>query len=301
MQQSIFGNKLRRADRRVYLVNVGVNLSHRLRRAIFPDNSFEFVPIPEGNTVSNCIAAPVQPVTYSDLYCYNSSAKLMSLFSSAIQGSFADYVVHYDPNLGNGNDGSLAGFTYGDVPYLNARASSLRHAQPGDLLFFLANLSAYDCENKKFIAGQRALYLIGFIEIDVIAEYSPLNHQQLCDPYTFKSYDLLEFARNAHVNHLLTMPHQYAEQPFTIFEGTYQSTRFEKAVPITLGMCNICFRDKNDAPFAHDKFESISACIGSYTRAVRPHFDLQFASHKKRFEFLLNYVREYNNIPSLSA
>ncbi len=300
MQLSIFGDTIRRADRRVYLVNVGVNLSHKLRSPIFPDNHFEFVPIPEGSSVSECLPAAIHPITYSDLYCYNSSAELRSLFSPKMQDDFADHVVHYDPTLGNKNDGIHAAFSYGDIPYVTARASSLRHAQPGDLLFFLANLCAYDCEKGRFIAGQRGLYLIGLIEIDVIVEYSPLHGQQLYAPYTATSYDLLEFGRNAHVNHLLTMPHRYAEQPFTIFEGTHRSTRFVKAVPITLDICNTCLRDKNDLLFDYGKFESVSACIGAYTRAVRPQFDLRHVSHRERFELFLHSIREYNSIPDLS-
>ena len=214
------------------------NLSHSLRSPLFADNRFEFVPIPEGSPVSECIAADIQPVTYADLSCYNTSAKLLSFFSPALQAQFADKVVHYDPNMGNTNDGSLAAFSYGDIPYVNARASSLRHAQPGDFIFFLANLSNYDCAQKKFLAGQRALYLVGFIEIEVLAEYSPFHAQRLYDPYASRAYELQTFVRNAHVNHLLTMPRRYAKEPFTVFEGAPRSTRFTRAVPITLDMCN---------------------------------------------------------------
>jgi hypothetical protein len=301
MQLSVFGERLRRSARRVYLANVGVNLSHSLRSPLFADNRFEFVPIPEGSSRTDCVAADIQPVTYEDLSCYNSTEKLLSFFSPTLQAQFASQVVHYDPNLDNANDGSLAGFTYGDIPYVNARASSLRHAQPGDLIFFIANLSAYDGERKKFLPGQRSLYLIGFLEIDALVEYTPLNPQQLYDPYTATFYGLHAFARNAHVNHLLTLPHRYASEPFTIFEGSPASMRFVKAVPITLEMCNLCLRDKRDQPFTQEKFKSVNACIGAYTRAVRHHFDLQYSSDQERFAHFLRFICTYNTLPDALA
>ena len=299
MQLSIFGERLRRPARRVYLANVGVNLSHRLRSPLFTDKSFEFIPIPEGSTLQECVIADIQPVTYHDLSCYNSTASLLSFSSPELQTQFADSIVHYDPILGDKNDEHHASFTYGDIPYVNARASSLRHAQPGDIIFFLANLSAYDCEKKRFIAGQRSLYLVGFIEIAIILEYSPLNAQQIYDPYASHFYELQAFVRNAHVNHLLTLPHRYAKEPFTIFEGSGNSTRFTKAVPMTLDMCKACLRDKNDRPFVYENFKSINACIGAYTRAVRSHFDLQHASHQESFRTFLRFIQEHNSIPDI--
>src|SRR5215469_8525327 len=194
-------HKAVRDYRHVYLVNVGVNLSHKLRSPIFPDYRFEFVPIPEESDIGECVRADTSPITYGDLFCYNSSQKLLSLFSNKVQDEFAKRLVHYDPNLNNANDACHATFTYGDIPYTNARASSLRGAQPGDLLFFLANLARYDCDRASFISGQRALYLIGFIEIDTVLEYIPekkLLHDPLSDCY----YDVLQFPKNAHVKRL---------------------------------------------------------------------------------------------------
>jgi hypothetical protein len=69
----------------VYLVNVGVNLAHKLRSPIFPDARFEFVPIPEGGDIGECVKADITPITYADLFCYNSSRKLLFLFSHKLQ------------------------------------------------------------------------------------------------------------------------------------------------------------------------------------------------------------------------
>jgi hypothetical protein len=278
-----------REHRHVYLVNVGVNLSHKLRSPIFPDFRFEFVPIPEVDDIHECVRADIAPVTYGDLFCYNSPQKLLSLFSNKTQDEFVDRIVHYDPNLNNGNDTRYATFTYGDVPYTNARASRLRNAQPGDWLFFLANLACYDCDKATFIAGQRALYLIGFIEIDAVLEYVPAK-KLLYNPFSDDYCDMLQCAKNAHVNRLLTLPHQYERQPFMLFEGSSRSRRFRYAISITRQMCDTCLRDKENRPFDYSKFKSLEACVGAYTRAVRPHFRLEHQEDQQRFSILLEYV-----------
>ncbi len=280
----------------VYLVNVGVNLAHKLRSPIFPDARFEFVPIPEGGDIGECVKADITPITYGDLFCYNSSRKLLSLFSHKLQDEFANRVVHYDPNLNNVNDACHATFTYGDIPYINARASSLRDAQPGDLLLFLANLARYDCDRAGFIRGQRALYLIGFIEIDTVLEYLP-EKKLLHDPFSDCHYDVLQFPKNAHVKRLLMLPHRFERQLFMIFEGSSYSRRFEYAVPITRQLCDMCMRDKEGRPFDFSKFRSLDACIGAYTRAVRPHFKLNYPEDQQRFHILLEYIATFNDMP----
>ena len=286
-----------RDHQHVYLVNVGVNLAHKLRSPLFPDSQFEFVPIPEEGDIGECVSADIAPITYGDLYCYNSSLKLLSLFSHKLQDEFANRIVHYDPNLNNANDACLARFTYGDIPYTNARASSLRGAQPGDLLFFLANLARYDCDKRTFIQGRRALYLIGFIEIDTVLEYLP-EKKLLHDPFSDCHYDVLQFPKNAHVKRLLMLPQRFERQPFIMFEGSDCSRRFEFAVPITRQLCDMCMRDKENRLFDYSKFRSLEACIGAYTRAVRPHFKLNYWEDRQRFHILLEYIAAFNDMPA---
>jgi hypothetical protein len=215
--------------RHVYLVNVGVNLSHKLRSPLFPDRRFEFVPIPENLYLCECEESPIRPTTYDQLRCYNSPGKLLSLFPQKIQDEFAQHVVHYDHNPNNHNDAVHATFTYDDIPYDSARASSLRNAQPGDVLLFLA---AYDCDKAPFIPGQRSLYLIGFLEISSILIYAP-TEKLLYDLLSGEHHDILQFTRNAHGNCLLIYPQMYMGQPFMIFEGSSRSLRFQYAVTIT--------------------------------------------------------------------
>ncbi len=216
-----------------------------------------------------------------------------------LQSQYKHHIVHYDPNLNNPNDAPYAAFTYGDVPYCNARAASLRHAQPGDLLFFLANLASFDDHKGQFNPGpgQRSFYLIGFIEIELVLEYSyQAGRGLLCNPYSQECYDLLQFAKNAHVNRLLTLPHRYEKLPFTIFEGSNRSQRFLHAVQITKQMCDTSLRDKNGQSFGYTKFRSLEACIGAYTRSVRSHFILNHQSDRTRFQIFLEYISQLNDI-----
>jgi Nucleotide modification associated domain 3 len=286
-----------RDHQHVYLVNVGVNLAHKLRSPLFPDARFEFVPIPEEGDLGESIRAGIKPITYGDLFCHNSSQKLLSLFSQKLQDEFANRLVHYDPNFNNANDACHATFTYGDIPYTNARASSLRYAQPGDLLFFLANLAQYDCDSASFIRGQRALYLIGFIEIDTVLEYIP-EKKLLYDHFSDHYCDVLQFSKNAHVKRLLTLSYRFERQPFMIFEGSDRSRRFEYAVRISRQLCDLCVRDKENRPFDYSKFRSLDACIGAYTRAVRPHFKLNYREDRLRFHSLLEHITTFNDVPN---
>jgi hypothetical protein len=288
-----------RTYRQVYLVNVGVNLTHRLRSPIFPDNSFEFIPIQEQVPISECQPTTIQPITYDHLYCHNTPRKLLSLFPEKLQSNYKHRIVHYDPNLNNPNDGPHAAFTYGDIPYLSPRAASLRHAQPGDLLLFLANLVSFDPDKGIFNPGPRGLYFIGCIEIDFVLEYSyQAGEGRLCNLYSPEqdAYDVLQFARNAHVNRLLTLPHRYEKQPFSIFEGSSRSQRFQYAVQITKQMCDICLRDKNGQTFDYSKFRSLEACVGAYTRSVRPHFSLIHQADQDRFQLFLDHIGLLNDI-----
>src|SRR5207302_7068064 len=87
-----------RAYRQVYLVNVGVNLSHKLRSPIFPDKRFEFVPIQEETDISEYTQKSTAPIIYDHLHCYNSPQKLMSLFPEKLRNKYEHRIVHYDPN-----------------------------------------------------------------------------------------------------------------------------------------------------------------------------------------------------------
>ena len=277
---------------RGYIVNVGVNTSHDIASPLFADGTFEFVPIPEGGSLSEATHDSLTPITYSDLYCYNTIRPLLSLYSERIQRRYAQRLAHHDPNLNNPNDGDLAQFTYGDLPYANARASSLRHVRIGDMLFFIANLAEYCMAERRF-AGTRGLYLVGVIEVSAVLEFIP-SEGVMKGIESDRLHAPIEFKTNAHVNHLYALPRRYQQMPFTVFQGSMRSARFRYAVPVTEELCRDCLRDRNGEQFDFSKFRSPNACIGSYTRTARAHFDLGGAE-KARFLRLIRWITECGN------
>jgi hypothetical protein len=294
VQHQLFANS---QSRKAFIVNVGVNLSHNISSPIFSDGTFEFVPIPEGSYADQAHQGVISCTTYDDLYCYNTTEKLLTFYSERLQEDYRRRIAHPDPNLNNPNDGSQACFTYGDVPFSNARASSLRHARRGDLLIFIANLATYDRDRRHF-TGERNLYFIGVIEIADVYEYSPLTNR-IIDITTSDDYDPIIFKENAHVNHLYTLENRYRNERFTIFQGGKRSIRFKYAVAVTRQLCDDCLRDKNGKMFDYAKFRSLNACVGSYTRAVRPAFVID-GDDAVRFHSLLGYITKENEISPLN-
>src|SRR5205814_5729289 len=91
-----------------FLANIGANASHRARSPLFADGSFVLYPIPEPYPW----AAPMR----------------------RLPGAWGDLAVHVDPDL----EGDPP--TYGDNCRTAGRAFSLRRAQPGDTIVFVARL-----------------------------------------------------------------------------------------------------------------------------------------------------------------
>src|SRR5215510_12956104 len=116
-----------------FLANVGVNASHPVSSPLHPDGTFKLVPIPE--------PIPWRP---------------------PMLRSWHDHAVHIDPDFT-----SIAA-TYGDNCRRAGRAFSLRRAQSGDLMAFVARLHGA-------VAG---FHLVGCLEIadaieDVTADPGP--------------------------------------------------------------------------------------------------------------------------------
>jgi hypothetical protein len=91
-----------------FLANVGVNASHRVRSPLFDDGSFLLHPIPERRP-------------WAPPMC-------------RVPDVWGDLAVHLDPDL----DGDPP--TYGDNCRTAGRAFSLRRAEPGDTIVFVARL-----------------------------------------------------------------------------------------------------------------------------------------------------------------
>lgn len=110
----------------VYLANVGANAAHRVRSPLFPDGSFVLYPIPEEQ--------PWSPPMHR------------------LPEVWGDIAVHLDPDL----DGDPP--TYGDNCRTAGRAYSLRRAEPGDVIVFIARLHPQTGEPPGF-------YLVGSLTV----------------------------------------------------------------------------------------------------------------------------------------
>jgi Nucleotide modification associated domain 3 len=196
-----------------FLANVGANAGHRARSPIFPDGSFVLYPIPE--------ARPWTPP--------------MRRWPDA----WGERAVHLDPDL----DGDPP--TYGDNCRTAGRAFSLRRAEPGDVIFFIARLHPHPRDG-----GSPGFFLVGSLSV------AEVRADLTTDPGSGW------WDANAHVRRAR------AGAPwdsFWVFRGDGRSRLFDRAVPFR--------REEADRVFARTwewrEGRSELQTIGSYTRAVR--------------------------------
>ena len=109
---------------RAIAINVAANTNMPgFRGPIYPDGSFEYVPIPEREPTSTAVP------TYADL-----DLRL------PIPADVADTPVHLDPAFAGYAD--CERYTYGDEH--GVKAGPLSSLSPGDYLFFYATLTTHD-------------------------------------------------------------------------------------------------------------------------------------------------------------
>jgi len=122
-------------------INVGANTNAPgIRGPIFPDGSFEFVPIPETEPI--CEPVP----TYGDLP-----------LSIELPDELRETAVHFDPEFAAFGPGER--YTYGD-PY-GVKARPLLDLDEGDLVFFYATLDFHGEAAPDGICPDWGAYLIG--------------------------------------------------------------------------------------------------------------------------------------------
>ena len=149
--------------------------------------------------------------------------------------AWANRAVHLDPDL------SSAIPTYGDNCRLAGRAFSLRRAQPGDVIVFLARLID--------TRGRAGFHLVGTLEIDDALE-------DLTNDPGPGWWDT-----NAHVRRARATNRW---DSFWVFKGTSKSRLLNHAIPFA--------RQDTETLFAGTRWpahRSELQTIGSYTRAVR--------------------------------
>jgi Nucleotide modification associated domain 3 len=198
-----------------FLANIGVNAGHAARSPLFDDSRFELIPIPEA------VSWRPPMVRFADL-------------RHVTPASWATRAAHLDPDLDSTTP------TYGDNCRTAGRAYSLRRAEPGDLIAFVARLHGAD-------AG---FYLVGCLVIDdVLADVHEDPGRGWWDG-------------NAHVRR--ARAHGRWDS-FWVFRGGAGTRTFERAA---------AFRRDEAARVFGDTWlwrgnRTELQTIGSYTRAVR--------------------------------
>jgi len=188
-----------------FLANVGVNASHPVSSALYADGTFELLPIPE--------AVPWRP--------------------PMLRG-WRDKAVHLDPDF------TSTPATYGDNCRRAARAFSLRRAQAGDLIVFIARL----------VKHHPSFYLVGGLEIEEIMSDVTVDP----GPGWWDG--------NAHVRRARATG---SWDWFWIFKGSPKSKLFDHAAPFTRKELTTVLGGELRWPAHRTELQT----IGSYTRAVR--------------------------------
>ena len=242
---------------RVFLANVGANSSHRhLFSPLFEDGTFEFLPIPEGDSDPDESDGTVR---YRDLRShYDPGRNLLQYVPQELRNS----ACHNDPDFSE--------FTYGDSG-INGRSSALTQMRKGDVLLFLARLDRY-------IGGERTphsgFYLVGGLVADHAGFISPDSPER----------DRL--ADNAHVLR--------GDAQFFGITGSDRSRRFQRAVPITREICDRAFRDKDGNKWSWGNGKSELSRIGSYTRSCRKMLDTDEPEEAGRTATLRAWIEEHS-------
>ncbi|NIO19929.1 MAG: hypothetical protein GTN76_04105 [Candidatus Aenigmarchaeota archaeon] len=175
------------------MVRIGIDTgSGGIHGPLFQDNSYEYIPIPDGFGVDQR--------TYGNIVGRH-GRRLIEYFPKAHKSKTMNQSVHFDPEFTT--------FTYGDPTRPKA---GLRHLQPGDMLIFYCGLEGWDFKLEP------ALYLIGYFEVFIAGKVSQFSESEL--------HDL--FSENFHVRHKSIYMKQKDE--LVLVKGSQKSRLLSKAV-----------------------------------------------------------------------
>jgi hypothetical protein len=181
----------------VVLLRVGIDTgTGGINGPLFPDGSFDYVPIPDGHDL--------------DSRTYGNSTgrhgrKLIEYFPKSFRGRMADQSIHFDPEF--------ATFTYGDPTQPKA---GLRRLQPGDMLVFYCGLAGWGW------ASDAALYIMAYFEVEkagLAKDFSIRELKDLC-------------AENFHVRHRRVFREQ--RERLVLVKGNRNSRLLTKAHRISV-------------------------------------------------------------------
>ena len=201
-----------------FLANVGVNAGHAATFPLFEDGSFQLIPIPE--------AVPWR----------RPMLRFGDIAAATVPAGWTARAAHVDPDL------TATTPTYGDNCRTAGRAFSLRRAERGDLIAFVARL--------KDQAGTSTFELVGCLEID------DLLRDVTQDPGAGW------WDGNAHVRRARA---HGAWNSFWVFRGASASRVFDRAVRFGRDEATEVFGDVWTWRASRTELQT----IGSYTRAVR--------------------------------
>jgi hypothetical protein len=248
---------------RTYLINVGANASHRFAGPIFPDGSFEFLPIPEDRDLPTG-----HGVRYRDLRSfYDSEQDLLGYVPQRMW----DRTAHADPEWDT--------YTYGDNCATSPRAAALKRVEPGDRLLFLVRLQNWDQNGPTEAYG---FYLVGFIHVDGMVRNVTAQPDDAA---------LARFGRNSHVWRGLSGPGLW--NGFCAFSGSSQSRRLSRAAPLDRSLANRVLASADGSPWRWDAGRSDLQVIGSYTRSCRCVIDPALPGHSERSDILWEWIKRH--------
>ena len=231
-----------------------------LRSPVFPDGTFEFVPIKECAFFSRAEGIP----TYHDLPSWTGRTLcLAELLPEKVRW----YRTHADPEFET--------FTYGDIQ--GGRAANLTYVMPGDQLWFLARLWNHDGTHW---TGAHGFYFIGFVEVQLNLEF-PAGMRPA--DISAKYRRLIEY--NAHYRRLQAGNREW----FRVLCGKpRKSCRFNRALKVTPDVAGLLFggsydastgffkrgketlKNKNGQPRSFQHFHSITRTVQCFLDANVP-------------------------------
>ncbi|MBI4218743.1 MAG: hypothetical protein HY682_01270 [Chloroflexi bacterium] len=254
----------RERARRIWLANVGANSSHSYSSPLFPDGTFEVLPIVE----TPPLAGP-HSVRFADLRSFNDPGTSLARW---VPERLHNAAAHFDPEF--------LTYTYGDNCATAPRAAALKNVQRGDLIFFVARLARW--ERNRF-SGEPGFFLVGFLEVDsVVSDVRGAPRDAL----------LARVRANAHIRRGLNDPAWW--NGFWVFAGTARSNRFRHGVPVDRDFVSEVLRDARGGPWRWNRNRSELQTIGSYTRSCRCIIDESNAEAAPRVTALRQRIKRHN-------
>lgn len=186
-------------------INVGANTNvPGVRGPVYPDGTFEYVPIPEDEATKDSESVP----TYADL----------NLQTELPEGKDG-LPVHLDPEFAEYPE--CERYTYGDPHGVKARP--LLELEAGDYVFFYATLTTHGEPKKSWIAPEWGTYVIGQFRL---AE-DPVDGAEFTELSDLSDRAQAIFENNAHVK-------REAFDAAVLLVGDEEESRlYETAVPLS--------------------------------------------------------------------